>query len=338
MTRSIASAPRTFKSRLADFSLTDNARYLKFALAMWLGYFPAYWYGNNEVAIGMATSAMLTLALGNSVNAAQSYFYQRVLTNVIAVPVGCLVLWLTHPHFVLGVVLVPIVILGLVKLRPQFFRLTSLTVAMTLILYSGTYMELIEQRLFSVIVGMFLGFAIHKLILPPDHGHEARKLLVQATDAATACVRASLAGHQEALPQLEKSANAYRGSVQMLTVDLNSLMPWHLERYRPDLAILKTHQQVLDFLVDFGKLMKTFAAEYAGASPEFTAALREVMLQMAALHEQLVTGTVPAVQISALQPLTRMNLAGNVHESLFRGKAVEYALLLEKLSKQQPTA
>jgi hypothetical protein len=163
-------------------------------------------------------------------------------------------------------------------------------------------------------------------------------LLQQASANATRCVRRSLEGDLTPLAALDTSAQAFRAAVQMLAVDLKSLMPWHLEQYRPRLPLWRSHVQVLDFLVDFGKVMKEFAAEYASASPAFRAALDQVMRHLADLHDQLAVGGTPTVALDVLQPLAEMNLAGNVHESLFRGKAVEYALLLEKLSKQRPTA
>jgi hypothetical protein len=63
-------------------------------------------------AVSLAGSAMLTLALGSSISAARSYLYKRVLSNVVAMPLGTLLIWLTAPHLWLGALLLPVVILG----------------------------------------------------------------------------------------------------------------------------------------------------------------------------------------------------------------------------------
>jgi hypothetical protein len=68
--------------------------------------------GFPDAAVSLAGSAMLTLALGSSISAATSYFYKRVLSNVVAMPRGTLLIGLTAPHLWLGALLRPVVIFG----------------------------------------------------------------------------------------------------------------------------------------------------------------------------------------------------------------------------------
>ncbi|MGF6289482.1 hypothetical protein [Paraburkholderia youngii] len=80
---------------LARFSLSETARYTKLTLGLWIGFGIPYLLGFPDAAVPLAGSTMLTLALGSSISAARSYFYKRVFSNVVAMPIGTLLIWLS---------------------------------------------------------------------------------------------------------------------------------------------------------------------------------------------------------------------------------------------------
>lgn len=133
-----------FRRALARFSLSETAKYTKLTLGLWIGFAIPSLLGYPDAAVALAGSAMLTLALGSSISAARSYFYKRVVSNVVAMPLGTLLIWLTAPHLWLGAFLLPLVIFTIVRIRPSLFQMTSVTVPMTLVLYTGEHMGLLE--------------------------------------------------------------------------------------------------------------------------------------------------------------------------------------------------
>ncbi|WP_429447041.1 hypothetical protein [Paraburkholderia sp. WC7.3g] len=104
---------------LARFSLSETAKYTKLTLGLWIGFGLPYLLGYPDVAVPLAGSTMLTLALGSSISAARSYFHKRVFSNVVAMPIGTLLIWLTAPHLWMGAALLPLVIFSIVALRPS---------------------------------------------------------------------------------------------------------------------------------------------------------------------------------------------------------------------------
>src|SRR6202035_2080162 len=113
-------------------------------LGLWIGFAIPSYFGYPDAAVSLAGSAMLTLAIGSSISAARSYFYKRVVSNVVAMPLGTLLIWLTAPHLWLGAFLLPLVIFAVVGIKPSLFQMTSVTVPMTLVLYTGEHMPLLE--------------------------------------------------------------------------------------------------------------------------------------------------------------------------------------------------
>jgi hypothetical protein len=74
--------------------------------------------------------------------------------SAVAMPVGTLLIWLTAPHLMLGAFLLPLVIFAIVRLKPTLFRMTSITVPMTLVQYTGEHLALLEQRLTGAAPGV----------------------------------------------------------------------------------------------------------------------------------------------------------------------------------------
>lgn len=99
-----------FRRAVARFSLSETAQYTKLTLGLWIGFAIPYYLGYPDAAVALASSTMLTLALGSSISAARSYFFQRVFSNAVAMPIGTLLIWLTAPHLMLGAFLLPLVI------------------------------------------------------------------------------------------------------------------------------------------------------------------------------------------------------------------------------------
>src|SRR5437588_575309 len=68
-----------FRCALARFSLSETAKYAKLTLALWIGLAIPPYLGYPGAGVALASSAMLTLALGNSISASHSYFRKRVV-------------------------------------------------------------------------------------------------------------------------------------------------------------------------------------------------------------------------------------------------------------------
>jgi hypothetical protein len=83
-----------FRRLVARFSLSETAKYTKLALGLWIGFAIPSVLGFPDAALSLAGSAMFTLALESSISAARSYFHKRVLSNVVAMPLGRLLIWL----------------------------------------------------------------------------------------------------------------------------------------------------------------------------------------------------------------------------------------------------
>lgn len=89
MPNAYAHKPLTpFRRAVARFSLSETAKYTKLAMGLWIGFAIPSVLGFRDAAVSLAGSAMLTLALGSSISAARSYFYKRVLSNVVAMPLA----------------------------------------------------------------------------------------------------------------------------------------------------------------------------------------------------------------------------------------------------------
>ncbi|MFC0086716.1 hypothetical protein ACFFJT_17790 [Dyella flava] len=240
-----------FQSALARLSCTETAKYLRLTLGLWIGFVLPYLAGYPDTAVALCGSAMLTLALGNSISAARGYLYRRVVSNVLVMPVGTLVILLTAPYLWLGVLLLPLAVFAIARLRPSLFQMTSVTVPMTLVLYSGEHVRLLEERLFGVVLGMPLGFIIQQCVLPPDHGYRANRLVREGNqriiDALAQLTGGTPERHlvSEHADRLHASSAALRQAHDLFKLDLQQawIAP-HLRRNRHRLPLYWCHQEI----------------------------------------------------------------------------------------------
>lgn len=347
---SYAHKPLTpFRRALARFSLSELAKYTKLTLGMWIGFGIPYACGFPEAAVALSGSAMLTLALGSSISAARGYFYKRVMSNLVAMPIGTLLIWLTAPHLWLGVILLPLVIFTIVRIKPSVFQMTSVTVPMTLVLYTGEHIPLLEQRLIGVVLGMLLGFLIQQIAFPPDHGFWANTLVNDGNAQAEALLsevatktldRAKL---KSATAALRVSSSNLKQAHDLLKSDLEqSWVSAHLKRNRDRLPLFACYHELFDSIVGFLETLDTFNAQYEALDAQWKDAYRRGLARLVDVHRQLASQADLRVERPGLlvAPLTREELhalvealpATGVFTSVYLGHLTGYGILLSRLS------
>jgi hypothetical protein len=334
---------------MARFSLSENAKYVKLALGLWIGFGIPWYLGYQEAAVALASSTMLTLALGSSISAARGYFYRRVMSNVVAMPIATLVIWVTAPHLSLGALLLPVVIFGIVRLKPSLFQMTSLTIPMTLVLYTGEHLPLLEQRLIGVVLGMLLGFIIQQVAFPPDHGFWCNALVNDGNDEATQAI-AQLADGQLDRAQLKALTDKLRKTSTDLKeaqglLKLDSQQAWispHLDRNRARLPLFLAYHELFDTVVNFLETLDTFHEQFTALD----AAWRESFLArfgtlldahrklalVADLRVERAPLAVSPLQMDTLREMLDALPAPGVFTSVYLGHLAGYGLLLCKLS------
>ncbi|MBP0591574.1 FUSC family protein [Paraburkholderia sp. LEh10] len=338
-----------FRRALARFSLSETAKYVKLALGLWIGFSIPYNLGFPEAAVALASSTMLTLALGSSISAARGYFYRRVMSNVVAMPIATLVMWLTAPHLWLGALLLPFVIFAVVRLRPSLFQMTSLTIPMTLVLYTGEHLPLLEQRLIGVVLGMLLGFIIQQIAFPPDHGFWANILVNDGNDEAVQALRHLASGQFERgglkslADRLRNSSTQLKEAHGLLKLDLQQawLSP-HLERNRDRLPLFWAYHELFDSLVNFLETADTFHEQFAALDPQWRAAFLAGLGKLVDAHRKLALAADLRVErlplderpleMGALKDLVETLPAPGVFTSVYLGHLTGYGILLCRLS------
>jgi hypothetical protein len=350
MSASYAHKPLTrLRRALARFSLSELAKYAKLTLGMWLGFGLPYAFGYPEAAVALAGSAMLTLALGSSVAAARGYFHKRVMSNLVAMPIGTLLIWITAPHLWLGVILLPFVIFAIVRLKPSVFQMTSITVPMTLVLYTGVHIPLLEERLLSVVLGMLLGFIIQQIVFPPDHGYWANNLVNEGNDQSTALL-AEIAAQTPHPAKLETAASALRQSASklkqahdLLQSDLEqSWVSPHLTRNRDRLPLFLCYFKLFDSIVGFLETLAIFNAQFEALDAPWKDAYRRGLARLVEIHRQLAKQADLRIERPDLlaMPLAAEELhtlietlpATGVYKSVYLGHLTGYGILLKRLS------
>ena len=347
---SYAHKPLTpLRRAMARFSLSENAKYVKLALGLWIGFGIPWYLGYPEAAVALASSTMLTLALGSSISAARGYFYRRVMSNVVAMPIATLVIWATSPHLWLGALLLPVVIFGIVRLKPPLFQMTSITIPMTLVLYTGEHLPLLEQRLIGVVLGMLLGFIIQQLAFPPDHGFWSNALVNDGNDEATKAIEKLVAGQPDRAQmkaltdRLRKTSTDLKEAQGLLKLDLQQawISP-HLARNRVRLPLFWTYHELFDSLVIFLETVDTFHEQFAALDSGWRASFLAGLGTLLDAHRKLALVADLRVERPPLadRPLRMDTLhemldalpAPGVFTSVYLGHLAGYGLLLCKLS------
>ncbi|OUL69313.1 aromatic acid exporter family protein [Paraburkholderia hospita] len=349
-TASYAHKPLTpFHRALARFSLSENAKYVKLALGLWIGYWVPYSLGYPEAAVALASSTMLTLALGSSISAARGYFYRRVMSNVVAMPIATLVIWLTAPHLLLGTLLLPLVIFAIVRLRPSLFQMTSITIPMTLVLYTGEHLPLLEQRLIGVVLGMLLGFIIQQIVFPPDHGFWANRLVNDGNEQALQALGQLASGEHDSaqlktiIGQLRKSSTDLKESHGLLKLDLEQAwMSPHLQRNRDRLPLFWCYHELFDSLVNFLETLDTFHEQFTALDPRWREAFLAGLARLLDAHGKLALVAdlrveraaleAKPLQMDALRDIVDTLPAPGVFTSVYLGHLTGYGILLCRLS------
>jgi uncharacterized membrane protein YgaE (UPF0421/DUF939 family) len=347
---SYAHKPLTpFRRALARFSLSELAKYTKLTLGMWIGFGIPFAFGYPEAAVAVSGSAMLTLALGSSISAARGYFYKRVMSNLVAMPIGTLLIWFTAPHLWLGVVLLPLVIFAIVRMRPSVFQMTSITVPMTLVLYTGEHIPLLEQRLIGVVLGMLLGFIIQQVVFPPDHGFWANTLVNDGNEQATTLLtevasktldRTKL---KSATAALRLSSSNLKQAHDLLKADLEqSWVSPHLKRNRDRVPLFWCYHELFDSIVNFLETFDTFNAQYELLDAQWKEAYMRGLARLVDVHRQVAAQADLRVERPGLlaKPITREELhalvealpATGVFTSVYLGHLTGYGILLRRLS------
>ncbi|MCC8395213.1 FUSC family protein [Paraburkholderia sp. MMS20-SJTR3] len=334
---------------LARFSLSETAKYAKLTLGLWIGFGIPYLLGYPDAAVPLAGSTMLTLALGSSISAARSYFYKRVVSNVVAMPIGTLLIWLTAPHLWLAAALLPVVIFSIVALRPSLFQMTSITVPITLVLYTGEHLPLLEQRLIGVVLGMFLGFVLQQIAFPPDHGFWANTLVNDGNEQATG-VLAQLADGKLDKAQIKPAAAKLRvlstnlkQAHQLLKNDIEQA--WvspHLARNAVRLPLFAAYQETFDTLVNFLETIDTFHDQFAALDAGWREAFLARLAILVNTHRQLAEAAdlrvehealaAPPLQMEDLRQMTEDLPASSVFTSVYLGHLTGYGIMLCRLS------
>jgi len=349
-TVSYAHKPLTpFRRALARFSLSENAKYVKLTLGLWIGFSIPYNLGYPEAAVALASSTMLTLALGNSISAARGYFYRRVMSNVVAMPIATLVIWVTAPHLWLGTLLLPLVIFTIVRLKPSLFQMTSITIPMTLVLYTGEHLPLLEQRLIGVVLGMLLGFILQQIAFPPDHGFWANRLVNDGNEQASEALGQLASGQidraqlKAIADRLRKSSTDLKEAHGLLKLDLQQawLSP-HLQRNRVRLPLFGCYHELFDSLVNFLETADTFHEQFAALDPHWREAFLAVLAKLVDAHKKLALVADLRVerapleekplQLDALREIVDTLPAPGVFTSVYLGHLAGYGILLCRLS------
>ncbi|MBB3004156.1 aromatic acid exporter family protein [Paraburkholderia tropica] len=338
-----------FRRSFARFSLSEMAKYTKLTLGLWIGFAIPYHFGYPDAAVALAGSAMLTLALGSSISAARGYFYKRVTSNLVAMPIGTLLIWLTAPHLWLGVLLLPIVIFAIVSLRPSVFQMTSITVPMTLVLYTGEHIPLLEQRLIGVVLGMLLGFVIQQIVFPPDHGFWANTLVNSGNEQATALLTQIAAEKldrtqlKSLTAALRKSSSNLKEAHDLLKADLaQSWVSPHLQRNRSRLPLFWCYHELFDSVVNFLETFDTFHAQFEALDAHWKTEYLRGLGLLAAAHRQLADVAdlrverpgldAKPLRLATLQTLFEALPAAGVYTSVYLGHLTGYGILLCRLS------
>lgn len=337
---------------IARFSLSETAKYTKLTMGMWIGFALPYGLGFPEAAVALAGSTMLTLALGSSISDARGYFYRRVMSNVVAMPIATLMIWVTAPHLWLGALILPLAIFPIVRLKPSLFQMTSITVPMTLVLYTGEHVPLLEQRLIGVVLGMLLGFIIQHLAFPPDHGYCANTLLNEGNDHATEAIGQLASGQIERAQlkrmtdKLRKSATDLKNADSLLRLDLQ--LAWispHLRRHRGRLPLFRYYHELFDSLVNLLETADTFSEQFTPLDPQWRTLYldnlkvlldaHKKLAQMANLADAHLPTDEKPLQLDALERIIKALPASNVCSSVYLGHLAGYGLLLCRLSDMQ---
>lgn len=338
-----------FRRAVARFSLSETAKYAKLTLGLWIGFALPYLLGYPEAAVSLAGSAMLTLALGSSISAARSYFYKRVMSNVVAMPLGTLLIWLTAPDLWLGALLLPMVIFAVVRVRPSLFQMTSVTVPMTLVLYTGEHLPLLEQRLIGVVLGMLLGFVIQQLAFPPDHGYWANTLVNDGNEQAAETISRLATGRlaKEQIKPLAAKLRVVSTNLKQAHMLLKSDLEqaWvspHLQRNRARLPLFACYQEVFDSLVNFLETMDTFQDQFAALDAAWRASFLTRLGRLVSAHQQLAEAAdlrvehpalrAPPLQMEDLRQLVEDLPVADVFTSVYLGHLAGYGILLCRLS------
>lgn len=339
-----------FRRALARFSLSETVKYTKLTLGLWIGFFIPSLLGYPDAAVPLAGSTMLTLALGSSISAARSYFYKRVFSNVVAMPLGTLLIWASAPHLWIGALLLPVVIFAIVALRPSLFQMTSVTVPMTLVLYTGEHISLLEQRLIGVVLGMLLGFIIQQVVFPPDHGYWANTLVNDGNEQAAETLASLAAGElgrariKPAAAKLRALSTNLKQAHLLLKTDIEQA--WvspHLKRNRVRLPLFACYQETFDSLVNFLETMDTFHDQFAALDAAWREAFVARLATLVAAHRQLAEAAdlrverpplpMPPLQMEELRQLIENLPASSVFTSVYLGHLTGYGILLCRLSE-----
>jgi hypothetical protein len=338
-----------FRRAWARFSLSELAKYTKLTLGMWLGFGIPYALGYHEAAVALSGSAMLTLALGSSISAARGYFYKRVMSNLVAMPIGTLLIWLAAPHLWLSVLLLPLVIFSIVRIKPSVFQMTSITVPMTLVLFTGEHIPLLEQRLIGVVLGMLLGFIIQQIAFPPDHGYWANTLVNdgndQSTKVLTEVVSTTLdrARLKTATATLRLSSSNLKQAHDLLKSDLEqSWVAPHLKRNRDRLPLFWCYHELFDSVVAFLETLDTFNAQFEAMDAQWKDAYQRGLARLIDVHRQLASQADLRVErpgfvttpfaLEELHALVEALPATDVYKSVYLGHLTGYGILLSRLS------
>jgi hypothetical protein len=338
-----------FRRTLARFSLSELAKYTKLTLGLWLAFGIAHLFGYPDAAVSLAGSTMLTLALGSSISAARGYFHKRVMSNLVAMPIGTLLIWLTAPHLWLGVILLPLVIFTIVGIKPSVFQMTSITVPMTLVLYTGEHIPLLEQRLVAVVLGMLLGFILQQIAFPPDHGFWANTLVIDGNDQSTAVLSEVASGVadparlKKAAATLRRTSGDLKQAHDLLKSDLEqSWVSAHLERNRDRLPLFLCYHELFDSIVGFLETLDGFNAQFEALDGQWKDAYKQRLARLVGVHQQLAAQAnlrtesprllATPLALDALHTLLEALPATGVYMSVYLGHLSGYGILLSRLS------
>lgn len=338
-----------FRRALARFSLSELAKYAKLTLGMWLAFGIPYSLGYTDAAVALAGSTMLTLALGSSISAARGYFHKRVMSNLVAMPIGTLLIWLTAPHLWLGVILLPLVIFAIVRIKPSVFQMTSITVPMTLVLYTGEHISLLEQRLVAVVLGMLFGFILQQIAFPPDHGFWANTLLNDGNEQSTAVLADVAAGAtdpaslKKAAATLRQTSGNLKQAHDLLKSDLEqSWVSTHLKRNRDRLPLFLCYHELFDSIVGFLETLDGFNAQFEALDVRWKEAYQHSLARLVEVHKQLAEQAdlrteslrlpTKPLALDELHKLVDALPATGVYMSVYLGHLSGYGILLNRLS------
>lgn len=280
---------------IARFSLSETAKYARLTLALWIGFEVPYYFNYQDVAVALAGSAMLTLAFASSIAAARGYFVRRVVSNVVAMPLGTLVIWLTAPKLWLGALLLPVLVFAIVRVRPSAFQMVSVTIPMTLVLYTGEHIPLLEQRLIAVVLGMLLGLVIQQLVAPPDHGYRANTLVIegsrQVTDTLAKFIddKLDLREFEFHIDGLRSSSTSLRETSKLLELDLRQ--KWgasDFQRHRARLPYFRCYQGLFNAVVCFLETLEMLRQQPTRLEAQWTQVYIGALSELLETHRQLV--------------------------------------------------